>query len=52
MATDDVIPERSFEELNTLEELRWRERELADFIENASMGLHWVGPDGGHHVGQ
>jgi PAS domain S-box-containing protein len=46
MATDDVIPERSLEELNTLEELRRREHELADFIENASMGLHWVGADG------
>ena len=46
MATDDVIPERTLEELNTLEELRRRERELADFIENASIGLHWVGADG------
>jgi hypothetical protein len=46
MATDDVIPERSLDELNTLEELRRRERELADFIENASVGLHWVGADG------
>jgi PAS domain S-box-containing protein len=46
MATDDVIHGRSPEELNTLEELRWRERELADFIENASVGLHWVGADG------
>jgi PAS domain S-box-containing protein len=46
MAKNDVIPERSSEELNTLEELRRRERELADFIENASMGLHWVGADG------
>jgi PAS domain S-box-containing protein len=46
MATDDIIPERSLEESNTLEELRRRERELADFIENASVGLHWVGADG------
>lgn len=23
-----------------------REQELADFFENASIGLHWVGPDG------
>ena len=46
MATDDVISERSLNELNNLEELRRRERELADFIENASMGLHWVGADG------
>ena len=46
MAIDDVIPERSLEGSNTLEELRRRERELADFIENASVGLHWVGADG------
>ncbi len=23
-----------------------REQELADFVENATVGLHWVGPDG------
>ncbi len=28
------------------EELRRRERELADFFDNATLGLHWVGPDG------
>ena len=28
------------------EELRRREQELADFFENATVGLHWVGPDG------
>ena len=27
-------------------ELRWQERELADFVENAVEGLHRVGPDG------
>jgi PAS domain S-box-containing protein len=26
--------------------LRQSEQELADFFENASIGLHWVGPDG------
>ena len=26
--------------------LRRSERELADFFENATVGLHWVGPDG------
>jgi PAS domain S-box-containing protein len=26
--------------------LRRNERELADFFESASIGLHWVGPDG------
>ncbi len=46
MAVEDVMPERSPEESDTLEELRRRERELADFIENASVGLHWVGADG------
>jgi PAS domain S-box-containing protein len=46
MANDDSIPDRSLEESMTLEELRRRERELADFIENASVGLHWVGADG------
>ena len=28
------------------DELRWREREVADFVENAVEGLHRVGPDG------
>jgi PAS domain S-box-containing protein len=28
------------------EELRLRERELTDFLENATVGLHWVGADG------
>lgn len=27
-------------------QLRRNERELADFFENATIGLHWVGPDG------
>ena len=26
--------------------LRTRERDLTDFVENATVGLHWVGPDG------
>src|ERR671917_39116 len=46
MPKDKVISDLSPEESNTLEELRRRERELADFIENASVGLHWVGPEG------
>jgi hypothetical protein len=46
IAIDDLIPERSLEESNTFEELRRREREPADFIENASVGLHRVGADG------
>jgi PAS domain S-box-containing protein len=28
------------------EALRRREAELTEFVENASVGLHWVGPDG------
>lgn len=28
------------------EQLRRREQELSDFLENAAVGLHWVGPDG------
>jgi PAS domain S-box-containing protein len=28
------------------ERLRRSEQELADFFENAAVGLHWVGPDG------
>jgi PAS domain S-box-containing protein len=32
--------------LQAEEALRRRERELADFFENATIGLNWVGPDG------
>jgi PAS domain S-box-containing protein len=32
--------------LRAEEELRRSERNLADFFENANVGLHWVGPDG------
>jgi PAS domain S-box-containing protein len=46
MSGDHTITEKSSAELNALEELRRRERELSDFIENASVGLHWVGADG------
>lgn len=28
------------------DQLRRREQELSDFFDNATMGLHWVGPDG------
>jgi PAS domain S-box-containing protein len=30
----------------TERELQRREHELADFFDNATVGLHWVGPDG------
>jgi PAS domain S-box-containing protein len=46
MPNNHTINERSADELSVLEELRRRERELSDFIENASVGLHWVGADG------
>jgi PAS domain S-box-containing protein len=34
------------ERKRTEEALRRSEQELADFFENATVGLHWVGPDG------
>ncbi|HEY0003356.1 MAG TPA: PAS domain S-box protein [Pyrinomonadaceae bacterium] len=46
MSDGKLNPEKSSVELSALEELRRRERELSDFIENASVGLHWVGADG------
>lgn len=46
MSNSNVIPETSSDELSALEELRRRDRELSDFIENASVSLHWVGADG------
>jgi PAS domain S-box-containing protein len=46
MSNDRVITEQPSDELVAVEELRRRERELSDFIENASVGLHWVGADG------
>ena len=46
MSGDNTITEKLSDDAGSLEELRRRERELSDFIENASLGLHWVGPDG------
>lgn len=46
MSDDNILTEKSSDELSNLDELRRRERELSDFIENASVGLHWVGADG------
>jgi len=40
-AQKEIIERRKTEQV-----LREREAELRDFIENASVGLHWVGPDG------
>ncbi|MCA1615376.1 MAG: PAS domain S-box protein [Acidobacteria bacterium] len=42
VALVEDITERKRDE----ETLRRRERELTDFMENATVGLHWVGPDG------
>lgn len=42
-----VLVFRSIAERRAAEQsLRENERELSDFFENASIGLHWVGPDG------
>jgi PAS domain S-box-containing protein len=38
---EDITARRQVEE-----ELRRRTEELTDFFENATVGLHWVGPDG------
>jgi PAS domain S-box-containing protein len=46
MSDGESIPDIPSEDLSSLEELRRRERELSDFIENAAVGLHWVGADG------
>jgi PAS domain S-box-containing protein len=46
MSDDNVSRDNSPEDDLTLQELRLRERELADFIENAPVGLHWVAADG------
>ena len=37
---------RSSKRPNLRRPLHRDERELADFFENAPVGLHWVGPDG------
>lgn len=31
---------------NLEEDFKKKQKELVDFVENASVGLHWVGPDG------
>jgi PAS domain S-box-containing protein len=46
MSKESTTDEKSADELSVLDELRRRERELSDFVENASVGLHWVGADG------
>ncbi len=40
-AAQDITAQKLIEE-----ELRQKEQDLTDFIENAAVGLHWVGPDG------
>lgn len=42
VVTISDITERTLAEAD----LRRREQELRDFIENGAVGLHWVGPDG------
>jgi PAS domain S-box-containing protein len=46
MSNNNEITEKSPEVLDAVEKLRRREEDLADFIENAPVGLHWVGADG------
>ncbi len=41
-----AVRNRETEIVETNEALAQRERELSDFFENASVALHWVGPDG------
>jgi PAS domain S-box-containing protein len=41
-----AIREREAQIEATSETLALSERDLSDFFENASVGLHWVGPDG------
>jgi two-component system cell cycle sensor histidine kinase/response regulator CckA len=45
MDNSDLIA-RNAELEHELQWLRQRELELTDFLENASLGLHWIGPDG------
>jgi PAS domain S-box-containing protein len=40
-AAQDITEQKLMEE-----ELRRKEQDLTDFVENAAVGLHWVGPDG------
>lgn len=34
------------EKMNLEKEMKERQKQLVDFVENATIGLHWVGPDG------
>jgi len=38
--------ERQYETRDHLQQISRSERDLRDFFDNASVGLHWVGPDG------
>jgi PAS domain-containing protein len=44
--TEAVLLKQRQERAHEEEALRHRSEELTDFIENATVGLHWVGPDG------
>ncbi|PYT10278.1 MAG: hypothetical protein DMF60_00625, partial [Acidobacteria bacterium] len=43
---NDALRAEIAERRRVAEELRRSQEELADFFENATVGLHWVGPDG------
>ena len=46
LRTKEALERKTQELAESLAMLRRSERELADFFENASVGMHWVGPDG------
>jgi PAS domain S-box-containing protein len=45
-ALEERVRERTAELTRAHDALHRRERELADFVENATVGLHWVAGDG------
>jgi PAS domain S-box-containing protein len=45
-ATNEALRRENEERTRAEEEVREKQAELTDFVENATVGLHWVGPDG------
>jgi PAS domain S-box-containing protein len=46
LRTQEALERQTHELAQSIATLRRSEQELADFFENVSVGLHWVGPDG------
>lgn len=46
LKTNEALREEIAAVKESQERLRRRERELADFFDNASVPIHWIGPDG------